>query len=101
MRLRLLPLLLLALAAAGCDSTGDELTLDADFYVGSWTLVSIADDSGDRTAEIQTLLDDLAVDFESDRSFQLIADFSALVNAAGQASAFGSVSNSYLLCDCR
>ena len=84
MRLRSLPLLLLALAVAGCDSTDDALVLDADFYVGSWTLASVADDSGDRTAEIQTLLEDLAVDFESDRSFVLVADFPALVNAAGQ-----------------
>ena len=30
-------------------------------------------------------MDDLAVDFEQDRSFVLVADFSALVNAVGQA----------------
>lgn len=84
MRLRLLPLLLLALAVGGCDSTDDALALDADFYVGSWSLVSVADGSGDRTAEIQVLLDDLAVDFEEDRSFVLVADFDAVVNAAGQ-----------------
>ena len=84
MRLRL-PLLLLALvAASGCDST-EEIVLNADFYVGTWTLVSVADDSGDRTAEVTGFLDDLAVDFESDRSFALVADFSELVNAAGQA----------------
>lgn len=84
MRLRLLPALLLAvLAASGCDSTDDRV-LDADFYVGSWALVGVSDATGDRTDDVLALLDDLAVDFQSDRSFELVADFVVLVNAAGQ-----------------
>ena len=83
-RTRVLPLLLAVLAASGCDSA-DEIVLDADFYVGTWTLVRVADDSGDRTAQVTALLDDFAVDFESDGDFVLVADFAEIVNAAGQA----------------
>lgn len=82
-RARLLPVLLLALAAAGCDGT-DEIVLDADFYVGTWTLVSVADDAGDRSAEALALLEALTVRFDADGSFRLDADFVPLVNAAGQ-----------------
>ena len=82
-RTRVLPLLLAVLAASGCDST-DDLVLDADFYVGTWTLVRVADDSGDLTSQIDPLLDDLTVAFASDRSFELEADFSAAAEALGQ-----------------
>ena len=80
---RLLPLLLLALAAGGCDSTDDALRLDADFYVGTWTLTSVADDTGDRTTEVNALVDDLRAQFDADRTFSLDADFFEVVNAAG------------------
>ncbi len=83
MRARLLPVLVLALAAAGCDSS-DEVVLDAEFYIGTWSLVSVADASGDRSAEALALLDALTVRFDADGSFRLDADFVPLVNAAGQ-----------------
>ena len=84
MRARLaLPLLLLL---AACDST-DGVRLNADYYVGAWTLASISDGTGDRTAEVNGLLDDIAVVFRSDRSFTLTVDFSTAVNTAGQADA--------------
>ena len=83
MRARLLPLLLLAVVAAGCDTT-DGLRLDAEFYVGSWTLAAISDDSGDRTAEVSALLDDIAAGFEADGDFSLTVDFAPAVNDAGQ-----------------
>lgn len=85
MRARLLPLLLVLSAVAGCDSTGeDALRLDADFYVGTWDLVGVADASGDRSTQALALVDELTVRFESDRSFQLDADFIDVVNQAGQ-----------------
>lgn len=83
MRARLLPLLVL-LAVAGCDSGDDALRLNADFYVGTWDLVRVGDASGDRSAEVLALVDELTVRFDADRSFQLDADFVDLVNQAGQ-----------------
>ena len=84
MRLRLLPLLLALLVAGACDSGDDELVLDADFYVGTWTLTAISDNSGDRTPEASAVLDDLTFRFGSDRSLQFDADFNAEAEAAGQ-----------------
>ncbi len=84
MRLQLLPLLVVALVASGCDSGDDELTLDADFYVGTWTLTSITDGTGDRSAEALQLLDALTVRFDADRAFRLDADFAPIVNQLGQ-----------------
>ena len=81
MRLRLLPLLALALLAAGCDSTDDDaLRLDAAFYTGTWGLVSVSDATGDRTGQTEPFLDDLTVDFRSDGTFTLFANFTAIVN---------------------
>ncbi|WP_412062324.1 hypothetical protein [Rubrivirga sp. IMCC45206] len=80
MRLRLLPVLALALLAAGCDSGDDALTLDAAFYTGTWGLVSVADATGDRTGQTEPLLDDLRVTFDADGTFTLVADFSDVVN---------------------
>lgn len=81
---RLAASLLILLAAAGCDS-GDSLTLDADYYVGTWDLVRLADQSGDRTAEVLAFVDEFSVAFRSDGTFTLAADFKPAVNAAGQA----------------
>lgn len=82
MRARLaLPFLLLL---AACDST-DGLRLNNEYYVGTWTLVSISDGSGDRSTEVDALLDDIRVVFRSDDSFTLTVDFADAVNTAGQA----------------
>ena len=80
-----LPLFLAALLVAGCDSSDDQL--DADFYLGTWTLVSVSDEGGDRTAEVLALLDDFGASFRSDGSFRLDVDLNDQVNAAGQADA--------------
>ncbi len=66
----------------GCDSAG--IVLNSEFYIGSWTLVSVADEGGDRTDEVLAAIDDFAVRFESDGSFVLDVDFDVAVNAAGQ-----------------
>ncbi|WP_412070283.1 hypothetical protein [Rubrivirga sp. IMCC43871] len=81
MRLRFLPLLAVALLAAGCDSSDDDaLRLDAAFYTGTWGLVSVADATGDRTGQTEPFLDDLRVTFTADGTFTLVADFTAIVN---------------------
>lgn len=81
--MRLLPLLAAALLVAGCDSSDDRV-LDADFYVGTWTLSMISDDDGDQTSAVSEGLDALTVEFESDGGFSLDIDLSDALNASGQ-----------------
>ena len=82
MRARLASLLLLVALVTGCDSAG--LVLDSQFYVGSWRLVSVSDDSGDRSDEVFAAVDDLDARFAANSSFSLDVDFNVVVNAAGQ-----------------
>ena len=83
--MRFLSLLAVLFLVAGCDSDGDAPVLDDEFYVGTWTLSSISDGGGDRTADVSQSLDGLTIEFESDGGFALDADFSDAVNASGQA----------------
>ena len=76
--------LLILVAAAGCDSSDDELRLNADYYVGAWELVSVSDGAGDQTATVNLAVDELVVDFEQDRGFRLEADLNDLANTLGQ-----------------
>ncbi len=82
MRARLAVPLLLAALVAGCDSAG--IVLDSSFYIGSWTLASVSDDSGDRTDAVRAAVDDFDLRFDPDGSFVLDVDFKVAVNAAGQ-----------------
>lgn len=85
MRLRLLALPLV-LALAACDSgDADTLRLDAAFYTGTWRLATVADASGNRTASVRTVVDDLTVRFNADGTFQLDVDFSQTANDGGLA----------------
>lgn len=78
--LLLLPLLLVATA---CDSGGDGLTLDASFYAGTWTLTSVSDGSGDRSADVDAVVDALTVTFTPGGIFMMDVDFSAVLNTGG------------------
>lgn len=82
MRLSLSALLVL-LAASGCDSSSDGGALDDGYYVGDWTVVGVSDGGGDRTALLNAALDELALSFRADRSFQLDADVSDLAAESG------------------
>jgi hypothetical protein len=73
---------LLAFALAGCDSSEDG-GLTASYFVGTWTLVGVSDDSGDRTSEVEQVLDDLTIDFEAGGQFAMAIDYSAAVNNSG------------------
>jgi hypothetical protein len=69
--------------AAACDSGGDADGLTAAYFVGDWTLVAVSDGTGDRTTEVNAVLDDLSLDFESNGDFAMAVDYSAVVNGAG------------------
>ena len=87
MRIAVSALFALALlVGSGCDSSDDdEVTLDAQYYVGTWRIVSASDGSGDRTALINAALDDLAITFRSAGTFRLDADFNEAINGSGTA----------------
>ena len=82
--MRIASLLLAVLLFAGCDSS-DDRTLDADFYVGTWTMISITDGSGDRTGAVRMAVDDLTVSFANGGTFELDVDFNSVLNNGGQA----------------
>ena len=67
-----------------CDNgSGAGDGLEARFFVGTWTLVQVRDASGDRTAEVEALVDDFRIVFASGSAFTLTVDYAAAVNAAG------------------
>lgn len=66
--------LLLGLAAVGCDSNEDDES-DADRIMGTWNLVSIADDVEDQTAGFAGLANGLKVTFNGDGTFILNLDY--------------------------
>ena len=72
-------------AAAGCDTGGDGDSLTAAFFVGNWTLIGVSDSNGDRTSDVELVLDDLTLDFETGGDFAMVVDYSAAVNAGGTA----------------
>ncbi|MEM0962507.1 MAG: hypothetical protein AAGK21_08245 [Bacteroidota bacterium] len=72
--------LLLLFVVSGCDSGEDETQLDAEFYVGSWVLTAVSDDSGDLSEGVFTVVDELAASFQSSGNFRLDADLSDLAN---------------------
>ncbi len=57
--------LLVAVAAVGCDTTEEDELTDAEIFVGSWTVVEVSDDDGDKTSVFA----------------QGVSDFSAIINA--------------------
>ena len=74
-RLPLVALLALLLPLAACDSGEDTPTFDAAFFVGSWSLVSVSDGSGDRTADVNAAVTSLGATFATDDTFSLDAQF--------------------------
>ena len=73
------------LVGSGCDSSSDQATLDARYYVGAWRVVSASDASGDQTGPVDDAFDDLTVAFRSAGTFRLDADFADALNSSGTA----------------
>ena len=70
-----LSMLLMATLVA-CDSNDDES--DANAFVGNWTVVSIADATGDQTQTFGIVVESFVVDFEGDDTFDLTVSFTDL-----------------------
>lgn len=81
----LLAAVISAAALPACDSGDDGPGLTAAYFVGSWQLVAVHDNTGDRTAEVGVALDDLTIDFASGGQFSMLVDYSPIVNAGGTA----------------
>ena len=78
-------LVLVALGLSACDSSDDN-TIDAEFFVDSWTLVGLGDSTNgarDRSDEIDLFIDDIAVTFQSDDDFSILVDYTQFVNDLG------------------
>lgn len=65
--------LVLAVAAMGCDSE-DDLT-DAEILVGSWTVVEVADDEGDKTDVFQQGVEEFSASLRADGTYELTIDY--------------------------
>lgn len=65
--------LLLAIAATGCDSEED-LT-ESEILVGSWTVVEVSDDEGDKTQVFEQGIDDFSATLRADGTYSLSVDY--------------------------
>jgi hypothetical protein len=86
--MRRLPVFVLALligvTAVGCDSNDDDDPSDAEIFVGTWTLVSISDQTGDRTDGIgQFLAAPITANFASNNTFTITINYNAQAEGAG------------------
>jgi hypothetical protein len=77
-----LALTFLLVPTSGCD-TSVQVGLDASFFVGSWHLESVRDQSGDRTGDVQQVVESLNATFTANNTFQLHIVYAA---ATGQPS---------------
>ncbi|HYE95378.1 MAG TPA: hypothetical protein VD962_04165 [Rubricoccaceae bacterium] len=75
-----------AILLAACDG-GNDGGPDLSYFVGSWTLVGVEDDTGDRTADLDSLLDAMTVSFTAAGAFTLLVDYTQAVNDGGTADA--------------
>ena len=68
--------LLLGLASIGCDSNEDDLT-DAEILLGTWTLVQLTDDEGDKTAAFAQLANSFEATLNNDDTYEINVDYKA------------------------
>lgn len=66
--------LLVAFVAVGCDSSDDDQT-DAEIFVGSWTVVAVSDDEGDKTAVFAEGVSDFSATLNGDGTYSLVVTF--------------------------
>ena len=66
--------LLFGLVSIGCDSNEDDLT-DAEIFIGSWTVVEVNDEEGDKTDVFQEGVQDFNATINADGTYSLVVDF--------------------------
>ena len=65
--------LLLGLVSIGCDSEDEDS--DAEVFLGTWALVGLTDGGGDKTALFGQIATSLTADFEADKTFDVLVDY--------------------------
>lgn len=66
--------LLLAFVVSACDTTEDELD-DSEVFIGSWTVVEVRDEEGDKTAVFNEDIDSFSTEIEANGDFSLTVDY--------------------------
>lgn len=69
----LLPVLALALLVAACDTT-EELD-ESEVFIGSWAVVNLTDEEGDKTAVFQQGVEAFTATLLENKSFSLAVDY--------------------------
>jgi hypothetical protein len=64
----------LAFAAAACDSNEEDLS-DLEILVGSWTVVEVSDTEGDKTAIFEEGVQNFTATLNVDGSYSMLLDF--------------------------
>ena len=76
--MRRLPVYILALfvglSTIGCDSNEDDKT-DTELFVGSWNVVNVKDQEGDKTALFQAGINSFTAQLNADRTYSMAVDF--------------------------
>ena len=72
----------LLFVATGCDSNDDDDS-DADVFVGTWTVQSIADDEGDKTAIFGAGVQSFVATLNADGSYTILVDYNAAAESQG------------------
>lgn len=67
--------LVLLVAAAGCDSTENEDLTDAEILIGSWTVVEVRDEEGDKTDVFEQGVQAFSATLTAGGEYTLVVDF--------------------------
>jgi hypothetical protein len=67
--------LALSIPLAGCDSDDDEeVTTDAEKFLGSWFLIGVADDEGDQSADFEENFNSINFEFQNATTVTVTVD---------------------------
>lgn len=66
--------LLVGLISIGCDSAEDDRS-DAEIFIGTWSVVEVSDDEGDKTDVFEEGIQEFSATIEADGTYSLLVDF--------------------------